>query len=483
MTVRYIAQRATTRAFLDFDVPLLSISRPPTWELSAAGSFEATISPDLGRSTAEDGKPLFDEYGTILNIEEDGEIRWRGLVTEVSYKGSECTVSVSSMGTYPHGIPFLDAWQLAQIDPAEIVRRLWAHVQSFPDGDLGITVTGSTPLRIGSFSTMDLQTATDNYTSAKATYTSENAKLSTLRQSTTDARKQYSTLVTQRTAANAALTAAKKTKDKAKIAAAQASADQASAACDAQQNVIDQRQAAADAQETVVKQAKAASDAAYAAKKAAAATKKEDGGAYTLSWWESPDVGDEIRSLASDNNFDWTERHSWNATRDAISTEIVVSYPRVGRYRDDLRFVQGENITLPLEPDADGDDYANSVIGIGAGEGAASLRRTTAVRDGRLRRVTVLSAKDVKSSGTLDKRIAAELSAHRNVLQVDSITVRDHTNARIGSWQLGDDILVQATLPHVGDFKIRHRIVGWSQPSDTTAELKLERSDSFTYGG
>lgn len=204
---------------------------------------------------------------------------------------------------------------------------------------------------------------------------------------------------------------------------------------------------------------------------------------YELTWWDAPDIGQELDGLAGDGPFDWTEHHKWNSDKRDVEHEIRVAYPRAGTRRTDLAFRMGENILALADPVRGGDDFANVVIGIGAGEGAGSLRRTTAVRDGRLRRPYLLEAKDVASATRLDTQIRLERTTRQRTLVVPSITVVDHTNASIGSWSLGDDILVQGNVSWLGEIALWHRIVAWELQTDSTARLMLERSDSFTYGG
>lgn len=202
---------------------------------------------------------------------------------------------------------------------------------------------------------------------------------------------------------------------------------------------------------------------------------------YELQWWEAPDVGSEIDQLAQETPFDYAERHFWDG--EEIKHELRIGYPRLGRRRDDLAFVQGDNIAQVVTPDLDGELFANEVLGIGAGEGPLSIHRTTAVRDGRLRRTHVYTAKDVSAVPRMDALIRNELQRRLQTLTISTVHVRDHPNAVIGSWEVGDDVLIQATLPWLGDVDLWCRIVGWTLTSDTTAALTLARSDSFTYGG
>lgn len=509
MVTRYMAQRATTKQWLHRDIPFL---RRDDLEhaLSAAGSFKATIAPDIGRQLAPDGVALFDELGTILYEVEGDEITWAGIVQRSGWSGQEWTIEAASFASYPHRVPFLSVYRGVQVDPADTLRALWRHVQSYPTGDLGVTVIGSTSVRVGTDSDEKADAAAKVYKAADAAYKAEKTEEARLKKIVAGSRKEkarLSKLATaarsdlatrkkQRTAANKQLTAAKRTKDPAKIAAAQSAVNAAQSAVDdaqnalnaagarvnAQQKTIESQQATVDAQSKIVDGKQDARDKAQDAKSAADEKAREDGGAYKILWWDTPNCGQEIDDLAEQTPFDWTERHYFTPDGD-VRHEIRVHYPRAGRFRSDLRFATGENITDVVTPESDGDRFANEVFGIGAGEGVGALRSTTAVTDGRLRTVAVVNAKNIKRKAGLDAKLRKTLTAQSNTLVISSITVKGTRQTPIGSWNLGDDILVQADLPWLGKVQIRHRIVAWSPTSDNHATLSLERSDSFLYGG
>lgn len=518
---RFIAQRALTGELLDLELPFLM--KTLRWDLSGPGVLTGTIAPDTGTLRAPDGRLLLEEWGTYLYAEADGVIRWGGIVVSSKFEGKEWQVEASGFTTYPNGLPFTSTYYAALTDPADIVRELWAHVQSHRDGDLGVVVKGTTPVRVGTLSTEKLEEATAAYNAAKKTYDAENADLKDRRKAETDVRKVYSSLTATKTArskdvtaANKALTAAKrvvtdakrnltaakKTKDAGKIAAAQRAVDDASAKVpaaqsrvnaakatledakrdqSAQKSVVDTYASRTDKQAAIVKSAKAAATKANDAKKAAKKAEDDDGGAYRLNWWETPDVGQEIDKLAQEAGFDYVESHRWDGS--TIRHEVTIGYPRIGRRRADLAFVQGDNVVSLVAPTIDGGDFANEVVGLGAGEGKGALRRTTAVRDGRLRRTAVLKAKDVKKASRMDALIRDELTVRLGELHIDSVEVLDHPNASIGSWSVGDDVLIEAQLPWLGDVALWCRITSWELLTESRAKLTLARSDSFTYGG
>lgn len=197
---------------------------------------------------------------------------------------------------------------------------------------------------------------------------------------------------------------------------------------------------------------------------------------YRLSWWDAKDSGSELDDLAGDGGFEWEERHSWDG--EEIRHRLRLAYPRLGRRRDDLAFIQGDNVVSLVEPSG-WDEFANEVFAIGAGEGMKTRRARTPIRDGRLRRPIVYTDKGERNEKRLTRKSKRELDRHRPELAIDKITVVDHPNARVGSWSVGDDVLVQASLPWVGDVALWHRITSWALKGEQ-AELTLARSSTFT---
>lgn len=349
MAWRYIAQRALTNEWLDWDVPITRDTL--TWDLSGPGQLSGTLSPEIGSMHAADGKLLLEEWGTFLYAENDGIIRWGGVVVSSAFNGADWKIECVGFSGYPKGIPYTGEWRKTNVDTLDCVREIWRHIQSFPDGEVGMAVsTAKSGVHVGTFNEP-----------------------------------------------------------------------------------------------------------------------------YELVWWESKDCGDEIDSLASETPFDYIESHAWSGDR--IKHSLDFGVPRLGRRRDDLFFVQGENIDSVVAVTRDGDSYANEVIGLGAGEGRTMLRRTIAVREGKLRRSDIYTDKLTKTSARMDSAIRKQLGQARATLRIESITVANHPNAVIGSWSLGDDILVRAEIPWLGEIAHWARVVSWSLIGEDRAELKLERSD------
>src|SRR5699024_11949333 len=53
-------------------------------------------------------------------------------------------------GVQTCALPISSEYKGVQVDPLSLVRRIWSHLQSQPDGDLGLKVDSTTsPVRIG----------------------------------------------------------------------------------------------------------------------------------------------------------------------------------------------------------------------------------------------------------------------------------------------------------------------------------------------
>lgn len=201
---------------------------------------------------------------------------------------------------------------------------------------------------------------------------------------------------------------------------------------------------------------------------------------WELLWWESPDCGQTITSVMNLAKADFLERHYWDADRKTIRHHIDLGTRRLGRARTDLRFAQGENIIEMATPSYQGDFYANEVYVLGKGSGQKTPRVRVVSKDRRLRRARVIAHKSVSNVKTLTEYGNRERARHSEQLTIPSVALRHHPNAPLGSWSLGDRILLQVEVPWVGELAIWHRVVSEEiDPAAGTAVLRLTRSDFY----
>lgn len=201
-----------------------------------------------------------------------------------------------------------------------------------------------------------------------------------------------------------------------------------------------------------------------------------------MNWWDAPDIGQTISSLAQETPFDYAETHTWGPGRETVQHRLLLGYPRLGTKRTDLSFSSDTNITAYEPVVRDGDDYGTEALVLGAGEGDKRLKSHQPVRAGTLRRVQTYQAQDITDQGRINALAKGLLTGALVMGEVTSLTVRDHEAARLGSWSPGDDIFV-AIDDGYALIRAWHRIVGDSlQPDTGTANLTLARSDRFMYG-
>lgn len=330
-----------------------------------------TIPVEVARLKGLDGKPIFVPWSTAIYAEKDGQIRFGGIVTDMTLEDERVSLTVEGFTAYLHGMPYTDDRQWIQADPLDIARHIWSHVQGQGQGNLGVTLDNTkSPVRIG---TEERDVEFDTSEGEHVEFTA---------------------------------------------------------------------------------------------------------GPYRLNWYSTHDLGQEFDNLAEETPFDYEEVHSWSG--ETIRHHIRLGYPTLGRRRHDLRFVVGENVAVVPTVELSGDDYASEVVFLGAGEGASMVRYTAYYGvPARLRRVAVVQDKSVT---TLQRAMALANSELRirssGIEDVSQVVVRDHPNAPLHSWQMGDEILIQGSgTGWAGDLSLWVRVLEdtFDTTGSGTATLTVSR--------
>lgn len=373
MSTRYIAQDISTREFLNWDVPLSKVQ--VRYSLSGPDEIAGELAPEMPKLNLS----AYDSWATALHLEQEGHIRASGILQPASMRENVVQIVATGPSGYPHGIPYLGEFQGIQVDPLDMVRKIWTHVQSYPDSLHGVTLDDTTSaVRIG----------TEKQAVEFDTTAGEHVQFETNR------------------------------------------------------------------------------------------------GPYKLVWWEATDCGTEIDNLARQTPFDYREVASWNVDKTDVDFHIRLGYPRLGRWQDGLRFAQGENVTSAIPLTELEDQYASTVVVLGAGEGRKRVRSEASERGERLRRVVVISDKSIASVDEARKIALGELRRRRAMVSMEQIIVdTEHPNARWGTFVPGDDITVVGEFPWLGWLAIKHRItaIDW-QPQSSLASLSLVPSAAQYYG-
>jgi hypothetical protein len=210
---------------------------------------------------------------------------------------------------------------------------------------------------------------------------------------------------------------------------------------------------------------------------------------FAINWWDNKNCGDEIDSLAGETPFDYVELSSWNTGKTDVNLNIRLGYPRLGVQRSDLIFVdgEGENIIGIVPVQEDPERYASAVFVIGAGEGRAAVRGYAGERlANRVRRTYTITDKSITTVQRANAKAREQLLIRKNMaFDISEITISaHHANAPLGSYDVGDDILVRVFVPWLlNETSAWYRILSWSyQPARDIVRLTIARSDSFTYG-
>ena len=186
----------------------------------------------------------------------------------------------------------------------------------------------------------------------------------------------------------------------------------------------------------------AAGELVLAAQEAVPAQKDEP---FVLAWYQTSDLHKVFSDLSELTPFDYVEKHDWmDVDGCQILHTLDLKHPIISRKRDDLRFVLGENVIAPPRIQEDGEDFASEILALGAGEGSEMTQATVADhQQGRLRRVSLLTKKDVSDKITLATHARNELRYRSGAVSFDELYVIDSPLARYGDLQVGDVIYVQ----------------------------------------
>lgn len=485
--MRYSAQRYGTWEWLDLELPLETDG--PEWSLSSYGIMYGTIAPEIGLEKAEDGRPVLEEWGTLIHVE-TGEgassRRWTGIVTRSELVGKDWELTIYEFPGYLQDTPVESLIRGVNADPANIFRQVWQNIQAMPNAWLNVTVNGSTPARIGTNSddlaaaaraTMDGRKQTLdalNKTKNNATKDLQDST-TTLADEVAQARKQvtegqaYVNQLIQGGAPTSQIEAARLT-----VVSRQATLNAAQTAYNAETNA---KKNALRGAKTNKDAAQKAYDSARDAYDKAREKAQEDGGAYEIRPEDLPEALSEINNLCDEAGIEWTTDTKYSD--DIPDLHINIHHPFAGSVRDDLVFEQGINIVSELHLVRDGEEYANAAIGVGAGEGDKAVRSSIASTSPRMRRVATVEDKSVKKASGLSSIMRAELNRRNGEPYVQEIEVVDHELAPMFSWNVGDHILVQGNVPHYGNYAELHRIISWQMLGEKKAVLRLQLSSTY----
>jgi len=429
-------QNLVTGQWLHRDVRGIT-SPSVTWVLNGPDTYTCTLSPPRPDLLDLTGNPVGVEWQTACYLEQAGRILFGGILTSSQFAGPQWTMGFTGFLGYPAGMIYEGPdYTQSGVDSLDVVRYLWTWLQQQPGSNLGVVVD-----RLKSGVQLGVQPSSGSQgTTTTTAGVNSGARQIPVKDPTGFAVNGLIVIV----GSNNQHTITKISKNVLSISPA----------------LINGR---------------AKGSTVYNLGKPAR---------YTLRWWNSTDIGQEIGSIATETPFEQYEAHTWgDPGKQTVAHRVGFGVPRLGIRQATLRFAEGENITEPVGGTRDGSAYASDVVGLGAGQGSAQIRAQAAQLDGRLRRQYVYTDQTVFTTSRMQARAQRVLAARRQIDTPATVVIRDHPNARFGSFGPGDDILIQQASGW-------RQVATWAritqiQQDPTTQQMTLTcaRSDSFTYQG
>jgi len=143
---RYFATRLNgdgTETVLDMELPLEDVSVEDV--LSGHNSISAKIEPTYARLLGPDGKPLLREWSTAIYAESDGDIRGGGILTSSGFDGPTWSLEATGFTGYGVDMPYTGSgYKGIKVDPIDVMRVIWNHIQAQPGGDIGLEIDNTT---------------------------------------------------------------------------------------------------------------------------------------------------------------------------------------------------------------------------------------------------------------------------------------------------------------------------------------------------
>lgn len=495
---RYIAQRfdgtnGGLGQFLDFDVPLQGVELEDV--TSGHNGLSATITPEYPRLKGPDGQPILVELGTAIWAEDpDGHIRGGGLLTHSDFNGEgQWAIECSDLTWVSTDTPYTEANFFVNVDALDIFRHIWQHIQSNWGSNLGISIDGTlSGMLLGGnlIQKVDFDLETD--VSAGIGDPGYDGDDLGDPQPVSAAPNRFVNNADWRKAAVKAMVAVSWQEDKVDRALGKWLNKDAAVANGTWEELSDQEKnirkksiekvgmppnppgsekpradpgvfgedtPPADAPTDTTGEPDAATPVEWVYDE------------YKLNWYTNHDLSSDIDDLAALAPFDWHMIHYWH--EDEIRHHIRIGYPHLGRRRDDLRFVVGENIHQAPTIDRDGTQYANEVIFLGAGEGASQIMvRVFRAHEGRVRRVAVVSDPSVTSHLLASQRAEQELAKRMQIENIAEVELRDHPHAPMGSVDLGDVIHIEGDIGWV-DLDHWVKVIGRTLSPDDGDSMRL----------
>lgn len=149
MSWRFFLQALPSLEWLDKDLPLVDAVVVEGENVPAA--ISGSLPLGYRNLRKEDGSLAIREWGCQIVAWQEGFDPIVAIVDGIDTSGDDLQIAAGGFTMYPTGMPWLGAdYAGIDVDPLDMVRKIWSHLQAFADGYHGVTVdTLTTPVRIG----------------------------------------------------------------------------------------------------------------------------------------------------------------------------------------------------------------------------------------------------------------------------------------------------------------------------------------------
>lgn len=195
------------------------------------------------------------------------------------------------------------------------------------------------------------------------------------------------------------------------------------------------------------------------------------------------DCGDFFNKLARDIPFDYFEESNWNEDHTAIQKWIQIAYPRGGAMQSNLVFRLNENVLFGKTKIESEIEWTSDVAIRGWLPGRVYSSMISNADPHRYRRVILEEDAQINSLERSQAWAHRQLTRRQAPPYWETITIQMyHSNARFGTWDVGDRIRVRGHAPWVGEIDQVHKIIAWAlDEASQTCQLTLRAEGSFNY--
>lgn len=374
-----------------------------TKEVTGPGGLSGTISPELKRLTADDGKPVFLPRSTAIYAEADGHPRYGAVLTNMTANGPSLGLTCTGFTAMPNGEPYNGIRSRVGADTMDEYRHLWDHFQGQPRKDYGLTFDDTKS---------GITTGVRKYKITDKEDTSEIWDASTMGNKKGDS--------------------------------------------------------------FYINDAGTRIYISDAAAKRMLEENENSPGPYKVNYWSTHDIGKQLADLTQmGRGFDYRTEFSWNGED---IRKFVRLGRRIGRRRENDRYVVGENIFQNPDINYRGEDYASEVIVLGAGEGRNMKRGSASRRTNRMGRTIVVVDDSLDSNRKCDAKAVREMRRRMGEAHIDQFTVLTHELTA----DEGDEILFQNTGGWAGAEEVWVRIMAiTTSPESPESLLKVARVEAL----